>query len=73
VRIDVRIGEIRFHIGVDNMRFKFQHRDKQSFLIHQDYDGSGIWGQPLPQPEDPPTTPARGKKTAKVWQKVDAW
>jgi hypothetical protein len=73
-RIDVGTGEIRFHIGVDNMRFKFQHRDKQSFVIHQDHDGSGIWGESLSQPKEPPTTPARRKKTKKVWWKMEgAW
>jgi hypothetical protein len=30
VTIEVEIGEIRFPIGVDNMRFKFQLRDEQS-------------------------------------------
>jgi hypothetical protein len=33
-RIDVETWEIHFRIGVDNMRFKFQHKDKQSFVIH---------------------------------------
>jgi hypothetical protein len=41
-RIDIGTGEIRFLVGVDNMRFKFQNRDEQSFVIHQDHDGSGI-------------------------------
>jgi hypothetical protein len=69
-RIDVGIGEIHFRIGVDNMHFKFQHRDEQSFVIHQDHDGSGIWGEPLPQPGNSPTTPSRRRRTKRLWRKV---
>ena len=36
VRIDVGRGEIRFHVGKDNMFFRFKHRDEQRFLIQQD-------------------------------------
>jgi len=34
VRIDVRRGEIRFHVGKKDMFFRFKHREEQHFLIH---------------------------------------
>jgi hypothetical protein len=71
-RIDVGTGEIRFRIGVNNIFFKFQYMKEQRFVIHQDHDGSGIWGQPLPEHENPPTAPTRRKKAKKVWRKVES-
>ena len=32
-RIDVWAGEIQFRIGVDNIFFKFLHREEQRFVI----------------------------------------
>ena len=51
VRIDVRRGEIRFHVGKKDMSFRFKHREEQHFLIHQDSEGQALWGEPLPQLE----------------------
>jgi hypothetical protein len=71
-RIDVRAGEIHFRIGVDNIFFKFQYRERQRFVIYQGHDRSGIWGEPQPQPESPPTIQSRRKKAKKVWRKVES-
>jgi hypothetical protein len=71
-RIDVGTQEIRFRIGLDNIFFKFQYRKEQRFVIHQDYDGSGIWGEPQPQPKIPPTTQTKRKKTKKMWRRVES-
>jgi hypothetical protein len=46
--IDVGTGEIRFRIRVDNIFFKFQHRERQRIMIHGDHNESGIWGEPQP-------------------------
>ena len=56
VRIDVGRGEIRFHVGKDNMFFWFKHRDEQRFLIQQDNEWHMLRGSPEPQPEEPTTT-----------------
>ena len=39
-RIDVGTGEIRFHIRVDNIFFKFLYRKEQRFVIQQAHDES---------------------------------
>ena len=57
-RIDVGSGEVQFHIGVNNIFFKFLHRKEQRFVIQQAHDGSPLWGAPEPQSE-PMTTQSR--------------
>ena len=47
-RIDVGREEIRFHVGKDNMFFRFKHRDEQRILIQQDSEGNALWGSPEP-------------------------
>jgi len=47
-RIDVGREEIRFHVGKDNMFFRFKHRDEQRILIQQDSEGHALWGSPEP-------------------------
>jgi hypothetical protein len=71
-RIDVGSREICFHIRVDNIFFEFQYKKEQKFVIQQSHDGSGIWGEPLPEPENQPTAPTRRKRTKKVWRKVES-
>jgi hypothetical protein len=71
-RIDVGTEEIRFRIRVDNIFFKFQYRKEQRFVIHQDHDGSGIWGEPQVQPKIPPTAQTKRKKTNKMWRRVES-
>ena len=38
-RIDVGRGEIRFHIGKENMFFRFKQRKEQRILNRQDDEG----------------------------------
>ena len=53
-RIDVRRGEIHFHVGKEDMFFRFKHREEQRFMIQQDSEGQALWGAPEPQPEYQP-------------------
>ena len=69
-RIDVGSGVVQFHIGVDNIFFKFVHRKEQRFAIQQAYDGSPLWGAPEPQSEEPMTTQSKRRCSKKVWRKV---
>jgi len=65
-RIDVWAGEIQFRIEVDNIFFKFLHREEQRFVIQQAHDGSPLWGSPEPQPEVPTTTQTKRRRSKKV-------
>jgi len=58
------MGEICFHVGKEDMFFKFKQREEQLFMIQQDSEGQALWGSPEPQPEGPMTTPIQ-KKTVK--------
>lgn len=70
-RIDVRTGEIQFHIGRKNILFKFQQREEQRYLIHHDIEGQGLRAEPQPQPKEAPSTPRKIKKTKNIWHKVE--
>jgi hypothetical protein len=71
-RIDVGRREIRFHIGKEDMFFRFKHREEQRFLIYQDSEGQALWGEPPPQPEPQLTTSRRKRRQRKVWRKVES-
>ena len=71
-RIDVGKGEIHFHVGREDMFFKFKKKEEQRFMIQQDSEGQALWGAPGPQPEHQPSTPKRKKKAKKVWRKVES-
>ena len=60
-RIDVGKGEICFHVGREDMFFRFK-KEEQRFMIQQDSDGQALWGAPEPQPEQRPSAPKRKKK-----------
>ena len=55
-RIDVEKGEIHFHVGREDMFFRFKKREEQRFMIQQDSEGQALWSAPEPQPEEPTTT-----------------
>ena len=71
-RIDIGMGEICFHVGKEDMFFKFKRREEQRFMIQQDSEGQALWGAPEPQPKHRPSTPKRKKKAKKVRQKVES-
>ena len=71
-RIGVGTREIRFHIGKEDMFFRFKHREEQHFLIYQDSEGQALWGEPPPQPEPQLTTSRRKRRQRKVWRKVES-
>jgi len=66
------MGEICFHVGKEDMFFKFKQREEQLFMIQQDSEGQALWGAPEPQPEQRPSEPKRKKKEKKVWRKVES-
>ena len=70
-RIDVGAGKIRFRIERKNIMFKFQTKEEQCYLVHDDVEQSREWTKPRPQPKQPLATPAKSKKTKKVWWKVE--
>ena len=41
-RINAGSGEVQFRIGVDNIFFKFLHREEQRFVIQQAHDRSPL-------------------------------
>ena len=43
VRIDMGRGEIRFHIGKENMFFRFKQGEEQPILNQQDDEGQTLW------------------------------
>ena len=69
-KIDVGSGEVQFHIGVDNIFFKFHYRKEQKFVIQQAHDGSPLWDGPEPLPERPMTTRSKKRRAKKMWHKV---
>ena len=71
-RIDVGKREIHFHVGREDMFFRFEKKEEQRFVIQQNSEGQPLWGAPEPQPEQRPSTPKRKKKEKKVWRKVES-
>ena len=45
-RIDVRTGKISFLIMEKNMKFRFQNKKKELFLIHEDNKGEELYAEP---------------------------
>jgi hypothetical protein len=78
-RIDVGTGKISLCIRQRTMKFRFQNRREQMYLIHEDHEGQGLWAEPeqfedweihsltLADPSPTPTTTT--KKNKKVWRK----
>jgi hypothetical protein len=53
------------------MMFRFQTKEEQMYLIHQDHEGNGLWAEPWIQSDDPSATPPKSKKKKKkkkVWR-----
>ena len=51
-RIDVGRGEIRFHIGKENMFFRFKQGEEQRILNQQDDEGQALWDAPESNHQD---------------------
>ena len=60
-RIDVGIGKISFLVMGKNMKFKFQNKRQELFLIHEDDKKEGLYDEPGwkdCEVHEPPTEPA---------------
>jgi hypothetical protein len=66
-RIDVRTEKIHLCIMGNNMVFRFQTKEEQTYIIHQDHEGNGLWEEPWLQSNDPSPTPPKSRKNKKVW------
>jgi hypothetical protein len=69
-RINVGNGMIRFHIRKKNLMFRFRPIEEQCYSVQGNDEQSGEWMEPRPQLKQPPTTPAKSKKTKKMWSEV---
>jgi hypothetical protein len=58
-RIDVGTRKISLRIMGWNMMFRFQSKEEQIYLIHQDDEGQGLWVEPWLSSEDPSPTPPK--------------
>ena len=45
-RIDVRMGKISLRIKGKNMKFRFQNKKQELFLIHENREGDVLWAEP---------------------------
>jgi hypothetical protein len=70
VMINVRNGMIRFRIGKKNLMFRIRATKEQCYSVQCNDEKSGEWTEPRPQPKQLPTTPAKSRKTKKVWWEV---
>jgi len=69
-RIDVGRGEICFHVGKEDMFFRFKQREEQRILNQQDDEGQALWDAPESPPSRPTTTRSKKRCAKKVWRKV---
>ena len=69
-RIDVGRGEIRLHIGKENMFFRFKQKVEQCILNRQDDEGQAIWGAPESPLPRPTATRSKKRRAKKVWRKI---
>ena len=69
-RIDVGRGEIPFHVGKENMFFRFKQREEQRILNRQDDEGQALWDALESPPARPTTTRSKRRRAKKVWRKV---
>jgi hypothetical protein len=67
-RIDVRARKIHLCIMVKKIMFRFQIKEEQMYLNHQDHEGNGLWAEPWLQSDDPSPTPLKSRKNKKVWR-----
>ena len=65
-------GEIHFHVGREDMFFRFKKREEQRFMIEQDSEGQALCGASEPQPEQRLSAPKTKMKEKKVWRKVES-
>jgi hypothetical protein len=68
-KIDVGARKIYLRIMGKKMMFRFQNKEEQIYLIHQDHEGNGLWAEPWLQSDDPSPTPPKSRKDKKVWRK----
>jgi hypothetical protein len=68
-RIDVGAAKIQFRIGRRNMKFKFQAKEEQCYLV-QDEEARG-WRKPLPQYKKEKVAPTKPKNKASNWRLKD--
>jgi hypothetical protein len=52
-RIDVGAQKISLRIMGQNMMFRFQPKEEQFYLIHQDDEGQGLWAERWLSSKDP--------------------
>jgi hypothetical protein len=45
-KINVGAGKIHLRIMGKKMMFRFQTKEGQTYLIHQDHEGNGLWAEP---------------------------
>jgi hypothetical protein len=69
-KIDVGDGKIHLRIMGNKMMFRFQTKEGQTYLIHQDHEGNGLWVEPWLPSDDPTPAPPKSKKKKKrkVWR-----
>jgi hypothetical protein len=68
--IHVGNGMIWFCIGKMNLMFWFRATKEQFYSVQGNDEQLGEWTEPRPHPKQLSTTPAKSRKTKKVWREV---